>query len=254
MDNTTLSNTIKLTCSHKPLMIAHRGVSGLEKENTHAAFVAAGNRSYYGIETDIHCTVDGHFVCLHDANVSRVGIDNINVEECTYDTVRKIKLCGMGGEKDRNDICIPSLWEFIQICKRYEKMAVIELKQLYTKEQLTEICDIVKSHDWLHNTTIIAFGLQNLIYLRELYPEQSAQYLIDKKYFDDGGTIQSLVDTLNQYNLDLDINHLIIDKEMAQAVHDAGKKINVWAENDLEAAIRLADEVRVDYITTNILE
>ena len=41
-------------------MVAHRGVSGLEKENTMAAFVAAGNRSYYGIATDIHRTLDGH--------------------------------------------------------------------------------------------------------------------------------------------------------------------------------------------------
>ena len=28
-------------------MIAHRGLSGIERENTCAAFVAAGNRSYY---------------------------------------------------------------------------------------------------------------------------------------------------------------------------------------------------------------
>ena len=32
-------------------MIAHRGVSGLETENSIPAFVAAGNRSYYGVET-----------------------------------------------------------------------------------------------------------------------------------------------------------------------------------------------------------
>lgn len=37
-------------------MIAHRGLSGIEKENTNAAFVAAGNRSYFGIETDVHKT------------------------------------------------------------------------------------------------------------------------------------------------------------------------------------------------------
>ena len=37
-------------------MIAHRGLSGIEKENTNAAFIAAGNRSYFGIETDVHKT------------------------------------------------------------------------------------------------------------------------------------------------------------------------------------------------------
>ena len=34
-------------------MIAHRGLSGLERENTCPAFVAAGVKSYYGIETDV---------------------------------------------------------------------------------------------------------------------------------------------------------------------------------------------------------
>ena len=44
----------------KPRMVAHRGTSGLELENTNSAFVAAGNRSYFGIETDVHRTADGH--------------------------------------------------------------------------------------------------------------------------------------------------------------------------------------------------
>ena len=49
-------------------MVAHRGVSGLEKENTMAAFVAAGNRSYWGVETDVHRTSDGKMVVIHDGD------------------------------------------------------------------------------------------------------------------------------------------------------------------------------------------
>ena len=65
-------NTIKLE-GKKPLMVAHRGCSGLERENTHAAFVAAGNRTYYGIETDVHKTADGKYVAIHDDNTKRTG-------------------------------------------------------------------------------------------------------------------------------------------------------------------------------------
>ena len=250
----TISDTVKLTCSNKPKMVAHRGVSGLEKENTHAAFIAAGNRSHYGIETDIYRTADGHYVCLHDSNTSRVGIDNINVTECTYETVRKIKLCGMSGKKDRNDICIPSLSEYIQICKHYEKIAVVELKQIFDREQLTEICDIIKEGEWLDNTVFIAFGLENLITLREIYPNQKAQYLISGSYFTNGGTTQTLVDTLNQYNLDLDISYVALTPDLAQAVHRAGKEINVWTVNEEKDARFLAEECQVEYITSNILE
>ena len=72
-------NTIKLTGKAK--MVAHRGLSGIERENTNPAFVAAGNRSYWGIETDVHKTSDGQFVIIHDETTERIsaGEYNINV-------------------------------------------------------------------------------------------------------------------------------------------------------------------------------
>lgn len=66
-----MNNTLKMR-PDKPWMIAHRGLSGLERENTCAAFVAAGNRSYYGIETDIHRTKDGKYIVYHDNNLVRL--------------------------------------------------------------------------------------------------------------------------------------------------------------------------------------
>ena len=74
-------------------MVAHRGLSGLEKENTCAAFVAACNRAtYFGVETDVHRTADGQFVIFHDDNTARVGIDHMVIEETTFDTLRKLQL------------------------------------------------------------------------------------------------------------------------------------------------------------------
>ena len=60
-------DTIRINASNVR-MIAHRGLSGIELENTNSAFVAAGNRSYFGIETDVHITADGQFVIIHDDN------------------------------------------------------------------------------------------------------------------------------------------------------------------------------------------
>ena len=60
------------------LMIAHRGASSIERENSNPAFVVAGAKSYYGIETDIHLTKDGKFIVCHDDNIKRVtGVDMI---------------------------------------------------------------------------------------------------------------------------------------------------------------------------------
>ena len=65
-------DTVKLQNKGNCEMIAHRGVSGIELENTCAAFVAAGNRSYFGIETDVHRTADGQYVIIHDDTTTRV--------------------------------------------------------------------------------------------------------------------------------------------------------------------------------------
>ena len=68
----------------KVKMIAHRGMSGIETENTSSAFVAAGNRSYYGIECDIHVTADGEFVIIHDDDTGRVAKKDVNIEKSTF--------------------------------------------------------------------------------------------------------------------------------------------------------------------------
>lgn len=62
-------NTVKFEHG-RALVLAHRGLSGIETENTLCAFVAAGNRSYFGIKTDVHRTADGHFIVIHDDQIT----------------------------------------------------------------------------------------------------------------------------------------------------------------------------------------
>ena len=96
-----LSDTIKLDKKGTGvLMIAHRGLSGLETENTQCAFVAAGNRSYYGIETDVHFTKDGKYVISHDGNLSRVFGKNIEIKDYLYEDLRKVRKIEKGDTVD----------------------------------------------------------------------------------------------------------------------------------------------------------
>ena len=105
----------------KPKIIAHRGQSGLEMENTCSAFVAAGNRTHFGIETDVHVTADGQFIIIHDDSTKRVALDDMAVENTTFETLRSLRLCDTDGKRGRKDLVLPSLEEYIQICKKYEK-------------------------------------------------------------------------------------------------------------------------------------
>ena len=241
-----MANTIKLNVPNKPLMVAHRGMSGLEPENTHAAFIAAGNRSYFGIETDIHRTVDGYFVAIHDDSTKRMSGDDLIVENATFETLRNMRLKRKDGEKGRTDLRIPTLQEYISICKHYEKVAVLELKNEFTSEDIDTICRIIEELEYMDNTIFISFAFENMVHIRKRCPQQAAQFLIST--FED-----DLIDRLLEYHLDLDIYHKALTAENVKACHDAGIKVNCWTVDDPADAERLAG-YGVDFITSNILE
>ena len=137
-----LSDTIKLDKKGTGvLMIAHRGLSGLETENTECAFVAAGNRSYYGIETDVHFTKDGKYVISHDGNLSRIFGKDIEIKDYLYEDLRKVRKTECGDTVEYT--VVPSLEEYFGVCRRYGKKSVLELKVEYSAGQLREIIQII---------------------------------------------------------------------------------------------------------------
>lgn len=58
----------------RPLVIAHRGASAVEYENSLAAFRAAGRLGADGVELDVHATADGALVVHHDATIAATFI------------------------------------------------------------------------------------------------------------------------------------------------------------------------------------
>ncbi len=236
-----------ITIQHRQTrMVAHRGLSGIEKENTCAAFVAAGNRSYYGIETDVHRTLDGKFVCIHDDTTGRVAIDQMTVEQTTFDTLRGLILCDTDGQKGRSDLRIPTLQEYVQLCKKYEKIGVLELKNAFDPADIARIIDIIRAEDYLDHITFISFSLENLLSLRVLLPQQPCQYLV-------GEITEELLALLCRQQMDLDVYYPALTETWVHRLHEKGIRINCWTCDDPEAAERLVSW-GVDYITSNILE
>lgn len=238
-------NTVKIQNGNTK-MVAHRGVSGLEKENTNAAFIAAGNRSYFGIETDVHKTLDGKYICFHDDDTARVAIDNMVVEQTTFDTLRSLQLTDRNGNRGRIDLRMPTLAEYIDTCKRYEKKAVLELKNEFDKEDIAEICEIIKEADYLSEVIFISFCFDNLVYVRELYPEQTVQFLTSVY-------TEHLPVALQENGFDLDIEYRQLTKENIEKLHSMNIEVNCWTCDDPDYAKKLV-EWGIDYITSNILE
>ena len=239
-------DTIKIP-RKQALMVAHRGVSSLERENSCAAFIAAGNRSYFGIETDVHRTSNGSFVIIHDKTSGRVSPTDVDVEECTPEELASVRLYGYDGQSPRADLSLPSLSDYISICRRYDKTAILELKSDFTVEELQHMCEEIKSHEYLDRVVFISFIFDNLRRLRELLPDQPLQYLrgdADPK---------ELIELVKKHHMDLDVHFNMITKEFVDACHKAGIKVNVWTVDDPEIAARVID-AGVDYLTSNRLE
>ncbi|MBQ8551787.1 MAG: hypothetical protein IJ428_03130 [Clostridia bacterium] len=230
-------------------MVAHRGVSGLELENTVAAFIAAGNRSYYGVETDVHVTADGKFVVIHDETVGRVTTGEkgtgLNVEESTIEEISKVKLTSKYGGT-RADLVIPMLADYIEICKYYGKVCVLEIKNEFPEDALIKMAEEIEALGYIDGTIFISFKENNLKILRKAYPDVKLQFLCHVM-------TDEILAMLDEYNFDLDIRHKDLTKEVVDLVHEHGHVINVWTVDDPERAELLASW-GVDQITTNICE
>ncbi|MBQ9938619.1 MAG: hypothetical protein IJO96_03710 [Oscillospiraceae bacterium] len=239
-----MADTVKL--NKKPLMIAHRGTSGLECENTAAAFVAAGNRSYYGIETDVHITADGRPIIIHDDVTDRVSLSKLSVEGSTFDELRSIVLLDKDGEP-RGDLRLPTLEEYLKLCKRYDKYAVLELKNPMKQQDIETIVSAVKNCYSVEKMIFISFSYENMVILRSLLPDAKLQFLCTCEI--DG----ALVEKLLAHGLDLDIHYSRINKSAVELLHSHGIAVNCWTCDQKEDGEYLT-ECGVDFITSNILE
>ncbi len=239
-------NTVKIQPKHGVHLIAHRGVSRLETENSLAAFIAAGNRSYYGIETDVHVTADGKFVVFHDDRTGRVADRDIPVEKSRYKNLRALSLKDKNGKFGRIDLKIPNLTEYMMICKHYDKKAILEIKNPFREKDIEALCTEIKQTGWQDNTVFISFSFENLVMIRRRFPDAVVQFLCNDADFE-------TVDRLAKEKMDLDIYFPKVTQKLVHYAHEKGVAVNCWTVDEPADADRLI-EYGVDFITSDILE
>ncbi len=237
-------NTIKIKEHKNTVVIAHRGMSGLETENTAAAFIAAGNRTHYGVETDIWRTKDGKFILNHDGKSGRICEQDLTMEESTLSELRALTLKDKDGNTDRAELklCLPE--EYRKICEHYGKECVPELKSDFTKEEIAQILAVFDGY--LDHTCFIAFNIHNLELVKELRPEQRCEWLtVDFK--------PEYPEMLAVKGMGVDSYREALTEEAIAAYHAAGLRVNAWTVDDLAEAEKLIGW-GIDEITSNILE
>ena len=230
----------------KTALIAHRGLSGIERENTASAFLAAANRGSWGIETDVHLTLDGKFILIHDDDTLRVcGVD-LKVEQSTLQELRALTLKDLQGEP-RGDLILPTPVEYFSICRRYGKKAVFEFKNRMPKEAISRLVDVCAEQGMIEDTVFISFSYENLKDLRAILPYQSAQYLYS------GQIDEGLIKRCKELSVGLDVWHGRLNEETVELLKKEEITINCWTVDDPKRAMELV-AMGVDMLTTNVLE
>jgi len=160
-------------------LVAHRGVFDNRQvmENSYAAFDKALNYGVWGIELDIHESLDGHFVVNHDPNLRRLWGVNRSIRDIRLDEVQVVSHQ------------IPTLDEVI---KRYSPHChlFIELKSTLCNEKalaelLTSLTPGIDYHFLTLDEAIFSplrlFSRESMLLVPQLFNLSEFCHLCDKK-------------------------------------------------------------------------
>lgn len=225
-------------------LVAHRGYRAVAPENTSAAFEEAGKAGFWGAECDIYRTADGVWIISHDTHTYRMMDKSAFVEKKTYDELMEMTVDNGSNIENYPDLKFCSLEEYLQICKSYNMVAVIELKGENNTEHYDEIISLVNQYDV--ECVYISFHFENLEKIRAL--TDSPVYFLTQEISDEDIELAKSLD-----NCGIDFNGAKeenFEKGMIQKCIDAGLAVGAWTIDDTALLDKLVEN-GVTLITTD---
>lgn len=143
--------------------INHRGYSVEAPENTLPAYRLSKLNGFHYAEADIRFSLDGIPVLLHDETVGRTSDGSGAVNELLFEELRSLDF---GGWKsvDFKGTRIPSLMEFLALCRDIDLCPYIELKT-GTKSQIETVVKLVEDYGLKGKAIYISFSSSLLEYV-----------------------------------------------------------------------------------------
>lgn len=154
----------------KPYLMAHRGNRVSCPENTIAAFRRAIEEGVDILETDLHLTADGAFVCIHDATVERTTDGSGEVAGMTLGEIKA--LSAAYGRAEFSSERVPTLAELAALMAADVALA-LELKSDRFLE--LQVCrDLVAELDRTGirgQTVMLSFSMARIQAVRAVAPD-----------------------------------------------------------------------------------
>jgi glycerophosphoryl diester phosphodiesterase len=214
------------------IIVGHRGAAGLAPENTLLSFYTAMNLGVHMIELDVHETLDGHLVCIHDSNVERTTNGTGNVAEMS---LQELRLLDAGqGEK------IPLLCEVLDMARNRMKVN-IELKTLGVEKS---VLDEVVSRKMINEVIVSSFLRKSLITIKELNSEIKIATLVAVP------TNDLILYALELGSVAINPQFSLVSYDMIEEAHRNSLKIYPWTVNDNSQMLELL-QMGVDGVITD---
>jgi glycerophosphoryl diester phosphodiesterase len=205
----------------RPSVIAHRGASGYEYENSRAAFRRAVMLDVDGVELDIHATRDGGIVVHHDPEIPGVG----PIAQLSLAEARQLRI--------RNGETLPLLAEILDLVG--DRDVWIELKSLPSAYDQV-LFAILDQGPAPHRYAIHSFDHRIVHRLGEARPSLRRGILLSA-YLRDPVTVMRAVGATTLWQEWQQVDH-----ELVTLVHAAGCSVIAWTVNeigDLDRMVRL---------------
>ncbi|MFX1579153.1 MAG: glycerophosphodiester phosphodiesterase [Promethearchaeota archaeon] len=214
------------------IVIAHKGASAYAPENTLLSFRRAYELGAQMIELDVHETLDGQLVCIHDKTVDRTTDGSGEVRNFSYEELMKMD----AGDGER----IPLLEDVLTFASG--KLQVnIELKVIGVE---MEVLDLVEKTGMNDSIVISSFLHGALSTIKEISSNSATAILIKDKMND-----------LVQYAVDLEVNainpdHKLVSTDLVKDAQMHTLRVYPWTVNDTVTMKRLFG-IGVDGIITD---
>ena len=218
-------------------IIAHRGASGYEPENTLIAFKKAIELGADMIELDVYQLKTGELVVIHDRTVNRTTNGVGHIEQLSLADLRKLD--AGHGEK------VPLLRDVFEVVN--QKIPInIELKGYHIAEPVASLlAEYINEKGWSPDSFIVSsFHHHELQIFMKLLPAVPVGALFNRIPFH----LMPIVYQKNVASINLNAKH--VTARQVQSAHLLGKKVYVYTVNDRWKADHL-QALHVDGIFTN---
>ncbi|MBI4511453.1 MAG: glycerophosphodiester phosphodiesterase [Deltaproteobacteria bacterium] len=228
----------------RPLIIAHRGASARELENTVPAFARAREEGADGVELDVLLCKTGEVVVFHDDDLKRLAGRPENVEDVPWSELRQVPL--VLGERRG---CIPLLSSVLE--ELGPGMLVnIELKAPRARpyERLAwAVADLLRRHGVGVRFLVSSFNPLALLALRTFSPSTPLALLMAK---DQSLPLRAAWARGFIRPVALHPEHALVHGSSREKWRREGYAVNAWTVDDPREIARLCS-LDIDGLITN---